>query len=176
MNCPVAMRAATVLDGSRSTFAPDCAARSRSGQAGDKSLLPCHWAGMRRARHRGGDRFTAGLLAGLLAYFLILQGLFGAYTQAAMAASDPGGMVICSSLGAVGHGVDGQQKKLAHDCCSMACQAGCAIGPAVPATDLGVAFDLIRVAQVWYPSPAVRAPPFHPGLAQEPRGPPSLSI
>jgi hypothetical protein len=122
-------------------------------------------------RHREGDRFTAGLLA----YFLILQGLFGAYTQAAMAASDPGS-VICSSVGAIGHDVDGQQKKLAHDCCSMACQAGCAIGPAVPATDLGVAFDLIGVAQVWYPSPAVRAPPFHPGLAQEPRGPPSLSI
>lgn len=129
----------------------------------------------RKSQERG-DRFNASLMAGIIAYFLILQGLFGAYAQAAMAASDPGGAVICSSVDATRHDVDGQQNKLAHDCCSMACQAGCAIGPAVPATDLGVAFDLSECAQVLYPSPAVRAPPFHPGLAQEPRGPPSLSI
>lgn len=115
-------------------------------------------------------------MAGVLAYFLVLQGLFGAYAQAAMAASGTGASVICSSVGTSDRDADAPLKDLAHDCCSTACQAACAIGPAMAPNDLGAAFDLNGCAHAWRPAPAVRAPPFHPGLEKEARGPPSLSI
>ncbi|TKT74908.1 hypothetical protein [Aquamicrobium sp. LC103] len=123
------------------------------------------------------DRFVAGLMAAALAYFLLLQGLFGAYAQTAMAVAEGGpGFVICSSFGVSDQGTDQPAKKLAHDCCSTACQAACSSLPAVSTTAVPVEFDTTLAPEQWHASLAARGPPPVVGLIPNPRAPPQVSI
>ena len=130
--------------------------------------------GMDRVRRMIRTRMTGGILAVVLAYALLLQGLVGTYAQATMATAGPA-TAICSHAGTTGTGGDHPLKDLAHDCCSAACQATCAIGAALtPGCDLGPVFHALP-SPAWRPHPDNGKPPRSLGLVREARGPPSFS-
>lgn len=125
------------------------------------------------------DRIAAGLMAGLIAYLLIFQGVAAAFAKGAMAGTDAAaGFVICSPIGAApatdeedapaGGGV--------HDCCTTLCQAGCAVAPAMPAAAAGLHCAFPVVAGSRWPLQALPANPRECGLMAEARAPPSFSI
>jgi hypothetical protein len=131
---------------------------------------------MDRMRRMFRDRLAGSVLAAAIAYALLLQGLIGTYAQAAMAAAEAGpAMVICSHAGAADTGGGHPLEDLAHDCCAAACQAACAIGPALASgCDLGPAFTALP-SSPWWPRPEDGKPPRFLGLIREARGPPLFS-
>ncbi|WP_295813242.1 hypothetical protein [uncultured Nitratireductor sp.] len=138
----------------------------------------CHDAFMKLMRDVLRDRLATGLIAGLLAYFLLMQGFAAAFAQGSMAGNGGiPGFVICNPSGVVFDGGAGDAPaRSTHDCCTALCQSGCAVSPALPGDRTGLdcvfreAFAAVRL-------PAL--PAFHPvtlGFLAEARAPPSFSI
>lgn len=128
-----------------------------------------------------GDRLTAGFLAAVVAYMMLLQGLVSAFAQGALAAPQPGStFVICSLTGAVpgteGTVGDPLLERAAHHCCAALCHAAASHSPILPVIDLGPAFisaaDTPLHFQVGH---SIRQPSIL-GLLPEARAPPFISI
>ena len=138
----------------------------------------CHDASMKFMRDMLKDRLAAGLMAGLLAYFLLMQGFAAAFAQGNMAgAGGIPGFVICNPSGIGPETGNGPAPaRSPHDCCTTLCQAGCAVSPALPGDHAGLDCALrAPLAAATLPSPPV----FHPvtlGFLADARGPPSHSI
>ena len=87
---------------------------------------------MRAFRHFISDRLSGGVVAALVAYVVLVQGILGAYGQGAMAAANDGGLpfVICSSAGAIAADDAGSTapagKAGSHECCTALCHLACA--------------------------------------------------
>jgi hypothetical protein len=131
-------------------------------------------------RHIMGDRLTGGLLAALVAYVMLLQGLVSAFAQGALAAPQPGStFVICSLTGAV-PGAEGTTddplERAAHHCCAALCHAAAAQSPILPAIDLGPAFEPQTEALSHFPTFQEQLRPSVAGLLPEARAPPFFSI
>ncbi|WP_404935250.1 hypothetical protein [Nitratireductor sp. L15S-10] len=124
------------------------------------------------------DRLATGLIAGLLAYFLIMQGFAATFAQGAMAGSGGiPGFIICTPSGIGLAQSDGSTPaRSLHDCCTALCQTGCAVSPALPGEHVGLdctCDDVFSVARL------PGAPVLHPvaqGLLAEARAPPAFSI
>ncbi|MFC5586931.1 hypothetical protein ACFPOD_17590 [Nitratireductor kimnyeongensis] len=124
------------------------------------------------------DRLATGLIAGLLAYFLLMQGFASAFAQGAMAGSGGiPGFIICTPGGIGLAETDGTAPAPGtHDCCTTLCQAGCVASPALPDVHAGLDCtrnDAASIAGL----PSART--FHPvalGFLAEARAPPSFSI
>lgn len=132
-------------------------------------------------RHILGDRLTAGLLAALVAYVMLLQGLVSAFAQGALAAPQPGStFVICSLTGAVpgteGPVDDSPLERAAHQCCAALCHAAASHAPILPTVDLGPAFEPEAEARPHFPTHDVSPRPSPSGLLPEARAPPLFSI
>ena len=122
-----------------------------------------------RQRQRPSHR----LLAVVLAYGLLLQGLLGAFAHGALAATaaEPG-LAICS--GAADGPGDQPLRDLADACCATACQSTC--GTALPPG--GASAPAMATAPADGVA-AVDGPPWHPaslGLRRDARAPPALAI
>ncbi|WP_162230628.1 hypothetical protein [Nitratireductor soli] len=125
------------------------------------------------------DRIAAGLMAGLIAYLLIFQGVAAAFAKGAMAGTDAvAGFVICNPSGVVP--ATGEDDVPAggsvHDCCTTLCQAGCAVAPAMPAAAAGLYCAFPVVAGPRWPLQALPANPRECWLPAQARAPPSFSI
>ncbi|WP_367714405.1 hypothetical protein AB2N04_00440 (plasmid) [Nitratireductor sp. GISD-1A_MAKvit] len=124
------------------------------------------------------DRLATGLIAGLLAYFLLMQGFAAAFAQGAMAGSGGiPGFIICTPSGiGLAEGDGPVPARSPHDCCTSLCQTGCAVSPTLPGDNAGfdcTRDDVFSVARL----PGARV--LHPvaqGLLAEARAPPAFSI
>ncbi|WP_163269274.1 hypothetical protein [Chelativorans alearense] len=128
-----------------------------------------------------GDRLRGGVLAALIAYVMLLQGLVSAFAQGALAAPQPGStFVICSLTGAVpgteGTVGDGPLERAAHHCCAALCHAAASHSPALPTADLGPAFVPEAGTPPHLPALEVSPRPSALGLSCEARAPPLHSI
>jgi len=136
---------------------------------------------MRSMRRILADRLAAGLLAAVVAYVMLLQGLVSAYAQGALAGSQPGSaFVICSPTGAI-PGTDDTPgdtplERAAHDCCAALCQAASSHSPILPAIDLGPAFVSEAHTRLHFQNKHSVRPPSILGLLPEARAPPFISI
>ncbi len=131
---------------------------------------------MQTLRNIKQDRVTAWLVAGLLAYMLLLQGNVSAFAKASMAADAAGPVfIICAPGGEDYSQATHPLAGLAHDCCSSVCQLACSIGPAA-----------LPVAEQFAPTLPLLAPkrakptflgnaPGELGLTSDARAPPSFS-
>lgn len=133
---------------------------------------------MRSARKPRDRRLTAGLLVGMLAYFMLLQGLTAAYAKTWMAVDQLGpAFIICSPLGAAdGPDVD-PLEHIVKECCSALCAAAGAVGPTFQPAETG-SFEfrpLLTDVDLLRPS-VQRAPPGEPGAIKDARAPPAFSI
>lgn len=86
---------------------------------------------MRFMRHVLGDRFVGGLIAIVVAYMLLLQGVSGAYAIGFMAGGNS--TALCNPLASPDHKGEGKN----HDngscpCCSALCHSSGLMLPAVP--------------------------------------------
>ncbi len=125
------------------------------------------------------DRVVAGLLACLMAYAVLFQGVAYAFSQGAMAGSGTvPGFVLCTSNGAQAADEDGlpANGRTAHDCCTALCQAGCAVSPALGATTPALESPVILLLARTWPERVAPAHPGARGLLAEARGPPVFSI
>lgn len=119
------------------------------------------------------DRLSAWLVAGILGYLLVFQGVVSAYALTSMAADNPGTNVICTY-----HGVSTLDQELADlspECCLSLCQIACATG--AMAEPAGVSLTLQR-RSVQLGQPKNIAPlkaPIQLGLIAEARAPPAFS-
>ena len=124
------------------------------------------------------DRASAGTIAVLIAYSLLLQGLLAGMAQGTLATSAVDPLhVICTSSGAVSVAPDDENGsspvKSIHCPCATLCRLACAAMPAVFGSRPGLpdyaapceAVD-IHIAPVSISLPALR------GLIGEPRAPP----
>ena len=120
---------------------------------------------------------TAWLLAGLLAYMLLLQGAVSAYAKSSMAADQLGpGFIICAPSGDDYSQVEHPLAGFAHDCCSTLCQLACATGPAaVPVNDLA-APRLLQLEPVRPEPVAAATSRSELGLISDARAPPLFSL
>jgi hypothetical protein len=131
---------------------------------------------MQALRNMKQDRVTAWLVAGLLAYLLLLQGTVSAFAKAAMAADSAGpAFIICAPSGEDYSEGTHPLAEFAHDCCSSVCQLACSVGPAaLPVAEL-LAPTLPLLAPL-RAKPAVHGnAPGELGLTSDARAPPSSS-
>jgi len=137
-----------------------------------------HHTPMKPMRDMLKDRLATGLIAGLLAYFLIMQGFAAAFAQGAMAGTGGiPGFIICTPSGIGLAESDGTAPaRSVHDCCTALCQAGCAVSPALPGEHAGLdcasrdAFSIARLPG------ALVLHPVALGFLAEARAPPAFSI
>jgi hypothetical protein len=127
-----------------------------------------------------GDRLTGGLLAALVAYVMLLQGLVSAFAQGAFAAPQlRSTFVICSLTGAV-PGTEGTTddplERAAHHFCAALCQTAASHSPILPTADLGPAFEPQIEAQSHFSTLQDQPRPSAARWFPEARAPPSLSI
>ncbi len=137
-----------------------------------------HHTAMKPMRDMLKDRLATGLIAGLLAYFLIMQGFAAAFAQGAMAGTGGiPGFIICTPSGIGLAESDGSAPaRSAHDCCTTLCQAGCAVSPALPGEHAGLdcaARDAFSIARL---PGALILHPVALGFLAEARAPPAFSI
>lgn len=121
------------------------------------------------------DRLTAWLLAGLLAYFLGLQGVTTAFAKGSMVAVELGATLVnCAPSGTQVPGA-GPVEDLAKECCGSLCQAGCSTGPFL----WGSLFPLAgrtATARAFAPRFMADRSPQKAGLVQDARAPPAFSV
>lgn len=129
---------------------------------------------MRFMRQVLGDRFVGGLVAAVVAYMLLLQGVSGAYAIGFMAGGSA--TVLCNPLGSPDQkGQDKSHENGVCPCCSALCHSSSLLQPAVPqdGTILLAGFGpFLAVGR------DVRRSASHPSelrLAAEARAPPALS-
>ncbi len=124
-----------------------------------------------------GNKSEATLWVAAVALLIIFQTSITAYAQANMAAwSANSASVICSIHSAPIVETDAPLKNLAKSCCSVFCQAACAIGIAFN-NQTGNFFDFpVFQANSYSLSLSVRGPPDHIHESPRLRGPPSLSV
>jgi hypothetical protein len=137
---------------------------------------------MRYMRRIIGDAMSGGVLAALLLVMLTLQGAIGAYAQAAVvpaemaAASGTPAIVICASHGLQTapekHPLDGTSP----DCCTIACQFACSLGPGLPSEGFVLNDEPAIVASGPADPTSTDLTPYALGLSGQARAPPSLSI
>lgn len=123
-------------------------------------------------------RLTAGLLAGLIAYFILLQGLATAYGKTWMAVDQLGpAFIICSPSNTADQpGVD-PLEQIVKECCAALCAAASAVGPTLEPPETGwFGFRPILLNGDPLPPGAQRAPPGEPGAIKDARAPPTFSI
>ena len=115
--------------------------------------------------------------AGLVAYFMLVQGLLTAYAKGVMAADplDPG-FIICSPLETADRSAGHPLEDLVVDCCSSICQAACAIGPVAASSAEAMPAAPVLRPHAWFRHAAPRAPPSEIGLASDARAPPAFSV
>ncbi|WP_210161291.1 hypothetical protein [Nitratireductor pacificus] len=125
------------------------------------------------------DRVAAGLMAGIIAYLLIFQGVATAYAGGVMAGGDTAaGFVLCTpaSDAPVLPGNGERPGGSVHDCCIAQCRTGCVLSPALPAALAGLDLTFPVSAAPRWPTSALPMPAHAQGLAAEARAPPSFSI
>ncbi|MCT7373712.1 hypothetical protein [Chelativorans salis] len=136
---------------------------------------------MRTMRGMLGDRLRGGILAALVAYVMLLQGLVSAFAQGALAAPQPGSTFIICSLTGAAPGTEGTVggdplERAAHHCCAALCHAAASHSPALPTADLGPAFAPEGPTPLHFTAPEIPPRPDALGLSSEARAPPLLSV
>ncbi|RAI18687.1 hypothetical protein [Afifella marina] len=129
---------------------------------------------MRFMRHVLGDKFVGGLVAVVVAYMLLFQGVSGAYAIGFMAGGNS--TALCNPLASPGQKNEGKS----HDngacpCCSALCHSASLLQPLVPQDG---AILLASFGPFLVVARDVRGGTSHPSelrLAAEARAPPILS-
>src|SRR5690606_17066946 len=131
---------------------------------------------MQALRNMKQDRVTAWLVAGLLAYMLLLQGAVSAFAKGSMAAGELGPtFIICAPSGEDYAQTPPPLAAFAHDCCSSICQLACSVGPvALPVAELH-APALPLLAPVHASRAVLSNAPAERGLTSDARAPPPFS-
>lgn len=133
---------------------------------------------MRSARKSSDRRLKAGLLVGMMAYFVLLQGLAAAYAKTWMAVDQLGpAFIICSPSDTSDQPDPALLEHIVKECCSALCAAASSVGPAQQPAETGL-FEfrpiLTHVGPLW-PSTQY-APPGEPGAIKDARAPPAFSV
>ncbi|ASV83175.1 hypothetical protein CES85_3953 [Ochrobactrum quorumnocens] len=122
-----------------------------------------------------GNKFEAALWAVSIALVILFQGIITSYAQASMVAWSNGQTsVICSIHEGQTNGDEAPFKDLARSCCSILCQAACAVGAGLAALTLSFAYQAVFVARYHVVQLVVHGPPNFLAETYLPRGPPAL--
>lgn len=121
------------------------------------------------------DAMSGGVLAGLIAVMLLLQGGISGYAQASMLSLDGALEVICSSSGAEEHQGKSLLDGVPQPCCQAACQIAHSITPGLPCDNGPVFAPRIVIGETVALLPSVHETPRLLGLSGDVRGPPNLS-
>lgn len=122
--------------------------------------------------------FTAGLLAGLITYFMLLQGITAAYAKTWLEVDQLGpSFIVCSPLNTADQPEVDPLKHIVNECCTALCAAAASIGPTILPSESGsLEFQPVLIdVDPCLPS-GQRAPPGEPGAIRDARAPPAISI
>ena len=126
------------------------------------------------------DRVSAGAIALLVTYLLLVQSVLAGLAQGAMAAATTdAAIVICSSHGVVTINVAGTNappETSFHCPCATLCQLAATSAPAVSGGFIGIADTAPGQRIAGYCIPGAVPPPILAHLVAEARAPPALSI
>lgn len=130
---------------------------------------------MRKSTSRGKAN---GLLVGLAAYLILLQGLATAYAKTSIAVDQFGpAFIICSPSQTADHQIADPLEQIVKECCTALCVAASSVGPTLQPSDTET-FGLPPVTtdnKPFSPSPR-HTPPGEPGSIKDARAPPAFSI
>lgn len=133
---------------------------------------------MYRTRKSTSRRRATGLLVGLVAYLILLQGLATAYakTWTAVDQFEPA-FIICSPSQAADRTNADPLDQIVKECCTALCVAASTVGPTLQPSETGTfRIPPIRTDdEPLYPT-SHRAPPGEPGAIKDARAPPDFSI
>lgn len=123
-------------------------------------------------------RRATGLLVGLVAYLILLQGLATAYAKTWMAIDQFGpAFIICSPSQAADRPNADPLEQIIKECCTALCVAASAAGPTLQPSETGTfRIPPIRTDDEPLCPTSRRAPPGEPGAIKDARAPPSFSI
>jgi hypothetical protein len=121
------------------------------------------------------DAMSGGVLAGLIAVMLLLQGGISGYAQASMLSLEGAVEIICSSSGGEHQSDDKPFGSMPQPCCQAACQIAASVAPALPC-DIGpVAVLPAATAETPAIVASIHETPRLLGLSGDVRGPPRFS-